>query len=500
MLAFEKEYCCIQAPLIYKNPLEDLDDFHIVKLIVHLVKLFEKENPALFKGKAKGVRGPKFKYSKSEMLALYVFATFRGHRSCRKIEAFLDDKSKACAYITNEKLPRKSKINDFKNDYEYLIKSFLKFTVQFGFDFGLVDFKIISIDSTPIEAYVNEFRSLSIGQIIYLEDLIYDYSFDKSTRTIWSKIKRFFVIDELPEDMIDLIDEIHHNLNQYGRQLLQIALSSKKARDEILDTIEVLKENYDGNNRVSVTDPEARKMHMKDDTIKFAYLLQTVVDVKTGLILMQRIVADKTDRYQLAPAIDYIIETYDVVPEYILADNGYYGLDQIEYAYSRDITPIIPDRNDAMKINGTYRDNPFAKCNMHFDPIKLEFTCLYNQKLKVDGVVENDGELKLRFKTLECPNCPYKKECAKTNKYRILYEPFNPFFIERKRAFLSTEGQLTYKLRAIHSEGVFSEIKEIQEFQQYKRRGRTKVEIDLILEAIVFNLRKIRKHLNVTLI
>jgi len=239
---------------------------------------------------------------------------------------------------------------------------------------------------------------------------------------------------------------------------------------------------------------------MKDDTIKFAYLLQTVVDVKTGLILMQKIVEDKTDRYQLTPAIDYIIETYNVVPEYILADNGYYGLDQIEYAYSQGIIPIIPDRNDAMKINGTFSDNPHAKCNMHFDSKKLEYTCLNNKKLKVYGIVEKDGELKLRFRTLECPNCPYKKECTKNNKYRVLYEPFNPFFIARKRAFLSQKGQLIYKLRAIHSEGTFSEIKEIQEFKQSKRRGRQKVEIDLILEAIVFNLRKIRKQLNATLI
>ena len=132
-------------------------------------------------------------------------------------------------YITNEKLPRKSKINQFKNDYEYLINHFLKFTVQFGFKFGLVDFKILSIDSTPIEAYVNEFRSLSIGQILYLEDLIYDYSFDKSKRNTWNKIKRFFFNDELPEHMIDLIDEIYHNLNQHGRQLLKIALTSKKS-------------------------------------------------------------------------------------------------------------------------------------------------------------------------------------------------------------------------------------------------------------------------------
>lgn len=326
MLAVESKYYSIQAPSIYKSPVEDLKDSNMAKLVVHLVKLFEKEKPELFKDKASNVRGPKFKYTLSKMLGLYVFATFRGYRSCRKIESLLDDKSKACMYITNEKLPRKSKINQFKNDYAYLIKHFLKFTINFGFKLGLVDFKIISIDSTPIETYVNEFRSLSISQIIYLEDLIYDYSFDKSKRIIWNKIKRFFFFDELPEYMIDLIDKIHHNLNEHGRKLLQIALKSKKSRNDILDKLKVLKENYDGNNRVSVTDPEARKMHMKDDTIKFAYLLQTVVDVKTGLILMQRIVEDKIDRYQLKPAINYIIETYNIVPEYILADNGHYWL------------------------------------------------------------------------------------------------------------------------------------------------------------------------------
>ena len=500
MIVVEREYYSYQPPLIYKNPVEDLDDTNVVKLIVYLVKQFEKENPALFKDKEEGVPGPKFTYIKSEMLSLYVFATFRGKRSCRKIEEFLDDKVKACAYITNGKLPRKSKINDFKRDYEYLINEFLKYTVKFGVDFGLVDFKTVSIDSTPIEAYVNEYRSLSIAQITYLEDLIYDLSFDKPKRTIWAKIKRYFFYDELPEDMVDLIDEIYHNLNKYGRQLLQIALTSKKARDEIIDTIDVLKENYDGKNRVNLTDPEARKMYMKDETIKFAYLLQTVTDTKTGLIIMQKIVEHKTDRYQLAPAIDYIIDTYNVVPEFILADNGYYGLDQIAYAYSKGIIPIIPDRNDAMKINGTYSDNPFAKCNMPFDPIKLEFTCLYNQKLKVVGIKEDKGELKLIFKTNECPNCPYKKDCAKKNKYRILKEPFNPFFVESKKVFLSKEGQLKYKLRAIHSEGTFSDIKERQEFEQSKRRGRDKVEIDLILEAIVVNIKKIRKHLNVTLI
>ena len=499
MICVTKPQYSIQAPLGYENPFDLLDDHHMAKIIVSLVSMFKKENPSLFKEKDDCSRGPKIKYTKSEMLGLYIFATFRGQRSCRRIADWLTDHSKACQYITNNKYPKKSKINQFKNECGYLIDKFLKFTVDLGFNFGLVDFKIITIDSTPIEAYVNEFRIMSIKQINYLENLIHDLSFKKSTKNLWNKIKRYFHNDELPDEMIDLIDEIYHNLNRHGRELLQLALCSKKACNMVLDVLGVLKENYDGKHYVNLTDPESRKMHMKDDTKKFAYLLQTVKDTKTGLIIMQKVVQDKTDRYQLKPAIDYIIETYNVIPDYILADNGYYGLDQIEHAYSKGITPIIPDRNDAMKNNNTQNDNPYAKCNWPFNTQELYFTCPYNQKLTPQEVKIINDQPKLMFRTDTCPNCPYKKECAKKSKYRTLYEPLNPYFFDRKRVFLSKKGKLIYKFRAIHSEGGFAELKSIQEFKQSKRRGLKKVEIDLKLEAIITNLKKLHKHLDITL-
>ena len=64
MLSVAREYYSIQIPLIYKSPVDDLDDYHLAKLIVYLVKLFENENPCLFEGKAKGTPDPKFRYSK----------------------------------------------------------------------------------------------------------------------------------------------------------------------------------------------------------------------------------------------------------------------------------------------------------------------------------------------------------------------------------------------------------------------------------------------------
>ena len=491
---------CMQTNFVHENPLQELDDTHISKLIVYFTDKFKKSKPELFIEKDDSVPGPKVKHKQSEMLGLYVFATFRGNKSCRKIEEFLSDKSAACKYITNNKPPKKSLINDFKNTYEYLIDEFFKYTVKLGFNFKLVDFKVVSIDSTPIEAHVNEYRSLSIAQVTYLEDLIIDYSFNKSTRPVWNKIKRYFYNDELPSEMIELIDEIYHNLNKYGRELLQVALYSQKSRDNILGVILELKENYDGSNNINLTDSSSRKMHMKNGTKRFAYLLQTVKDVKTGFTIMQKVVQDKTDRYQLKPAIDYIIETYNMTPEYILADNGYYGLDQIEYAYSKGIIPVIPDRNDAMKTNGTKNDNGYAKCNWPFNPRKLTFTCPYNQELTVQGVKVINDVLNLVFRTHACPECPYKKECAKNNKYRTLYEPFNPYFFDRKEIFLSNKGKMLYKLRAIHSEGGFNELKHIQKFDHSDRVGIEKVEIDLKLETIVSNLKKLRTHLNVTLI
>ena len=127
------------------------------------------------------------------MLGLHVFATLRLQRTCRKIEAFLSDNNEACQYITNNELPKKSKINKFKNEYAYLINEFLIYTVEFAAKFNLVDFEVVTLDSTTIEASVDEYRRLKYEQIIYLENLIKKYGKPKGKkRVFWKRLRRFF--------------------------------------------------------------------------------------------------------------------------------------------------------------------------------------------------------------------------------------------------------------------------------------------------------------------
>lgn len=491
----------MQTKFELKCPGDNLEDDHLARNIVYLVNQFEKEKSYLFPERNVGGKiGPKFQNDPKEMLGLHVFATFRLQRTCRKIESFLADNNEACKYITNNELPKKSKINEFKNEYGYLIKEFLIYTVEFGCRFNLVDFEVVTLDSTTIEASIDEYRRLKYEQIIYLENLIKKYGKSKGKKSIWKKLRKYFYNNELKDDLVDLVEEIYKKLNKHGRELLIVALKSKKAQKEILEFTEWLKCNCNEGKYVNLTDPEAKRVLMKKGRVMFGYLIQTVTDAKTGLIIMQNVVEQETDANQLIQAIDYIQHTYGKTPKYMLADNGYYKIESIEYAFHNGITPIIPDRSESMNNNGKNQDKPFAKNNFHFDPINKHFTCPYGQKLKPTNQKMINGVLNDEYTTSKCPECPYKDKCEKTLKYRKLYEPASPAFIDEKIIFQSSQGKQLYKLRPIFSEGNFANIKSHQEFTKSRRIGIENVDIDLKLEAIVINIKKISQHLNVTLI
>ena len=73
------------------------------------------------------------------------------------------------------------------------------------------------------------------------------------------------------------------------------------------------------------------------------------------------------------------------------------------------------------------------------------------------------------------------------------------FSIEKKYSSLIKE-KYSISSELYNSEGGFNELKHIQKFDHSDRVGIEKVEIDLKLEAIVTNIKKLRTHLNVTLI
>ena len=87
-----------------------------------------------------------------------------------------------------------------------MINEFLRYTVELGEECGLVDFKVITIDSTSIESKVDDFCFMTQNQICYLETLIKKYGFSKYKKKCLEEIKGiFFITVNFPESIVDLV-------------------------------------------------------------------------------------------------------------------------------------------------------------------------------------------------------------------------------------------------------------------------------------------------------
>ena len=390
-------------------------------------------------------------------------------------------------------------MNDFRLKNPLLFIEFFQHTIDLGINFGLIDEDIVTLDSTKIRAYANKFKTLSISPLEYLLNLINDLSFVTSKKSRWFKLRKFFFFGKLHDDLVDLVEEIYSNLNLHGRNLLKTALRSCEKRDWILSWLGELIDNYDGKNRVNLTDPESRRMKMKDQTSRYAYTVQTVRDIKTGFTISQRVTQEKNDKNTLEFALDDAIRALGKAPRYILADNGYLDEQSLEYAYMRNVIPIIPNLTQSMARNGTQKDNPHAKSNMKYNIVEDYYVCAYHDKIRNIGVPEKSKSNKTVYKASKCGECPFHDECT-PHKFKTFTEKSHPLFLDTKKNFQAANEMFLYEYRGIFSEGGFGTLMHTRQYPNLRRRGKSKADLDLKIEAIVDNLIKIRDHLKATLI
>ena len=487
----------LQSKFILEKPGDNLDSHHMSKTIKWAVISFKKEYPLLFNREYSGGRKPKYEWE--ELLAFDIYCVYSNKRTFRKREEWLSNNDESCKYILNNKSPCKTTLNDFKLKNPLLFIEFFQYTIDLGIDFGLVGGEVVTLDSTKIRAYANDFRTLPIGQLDYLLDLIYDLSFKGGKKSEWFKLRKFFFSDKLPEDLVELVDEIHANLNNHGINLLKTALSSNKKRDWTIDLLDELVLNYDGKKPVNLTDPESRKMRMKDGTSHYAYTLQTARDIKTGFTISQRITQEKNDKGTLKDALKDIINNLRKAPCYILADNGYWDTASLEFAYMMNVIPIIPDITQSMARNGTKSSNQYDKSNMKFNVVEDYYSCPFADKIQDIGIHMTSQGNKRVYRASKCPECPFHEDCT-PRKYKTFLESPHPLILETKKNFIAAEELFLYKYRGIFSEGGFGTLTHGREYPDLRRRGKQKADLDLKIEAIVDNLIKIHKHLKATLI
>jgi transposase len=98
--------------------------------------------------------------------------------------------------------------------------------------------------------------------------------------------------------------------------------------------------------RASTTDPEARTMKMADGGTRPAYNVQFATDTATGMVLGVEVNNAGTDGSQLPPMLDQLEERYEQVPEEALVDGGFATIETIEQADAQGCTVYAPLKNE----------------------------------------------------------------------------------------------------------------------------------------------------------
>jgi transposase len=130
---------------------------------------------------------------------------------------------------------------------------------------------------------------------------------------------------------------------------LEVAIGElDKALSEMPRRLERLKKS--GLKKLSRTDEEARFLRQRGDKFVLGYSAEIAVS-DDHPIVAQRVTQNATDNASLAPMVDQVEQRCGAPPGAVLADSGFFSIDNLEQMEQRNIDAYVPDSNMARALN-----------------------------------------------------------------------------------------------------------------------------------------------------
>ena len=370
---------------------------------------------------------------------------------------------------------------------------------------GEIKYEHLFVDGTKFEANANK------------------YSF------VWKKSTTKYE-DRLFEKLETLISEMcaKHGVMAETAEWLLIELESRvsapfvhgrgKRKSELQRDIEKLKEllerkgkyakyqeTFKGRNSFSKTDPDATFMRMKDDhmrnsQLKPGYNVQLAVEGE--YIVGVDISSERSDWLALIPLLGQMESQLGVRYTDVTADAGYESEENYTYFEEKEQTCYIKPQNYERSKTRKFKNDMNLRENMPYDPEKDEYTCKNGKKLLAvyTGKKQSKSGFEREITYYECEDCsacPYKKSCtrAKGNRKMQLSKNFLRQREESMKRISSEKGVLLRINRSIQVEGAFGVIKQDYGFRQFLLRGNKKVQTEILLIAMAYNINKLHRKI-----
>ncbi|TWH46689.1 IS1182 family transposase [Sporomusa sp. KB1] len=262
-------------------------------------------------------------------------------------------------------------------------------------------------------------------------------------------------------------------------------------------------------NSFSKTDRDATFLRMKEDHMKNGQLkpgYNATLAVDAEYIVSAMISQERSDSQTFIPMLKTLKGLGYTKP---VADAGFESEENYTWCEENgQIAFIKPSNHDKAKTR-KYQSDIGKRENMPYDAKSDSYRCHRGHPIK--AAYEKKTKSKAGYPIVttvyactECAGCPYKAQCIKGKSKTPLEERSKNLYVsktflrqrqEMQARIQSEEGVLLRINRSIQVEGAFGVLKQDMGFRRFLLRGKGKVQTELLLLCMGYNLNKLHNKI-----
>jgi len=403
-------------------------------------------------------------YSPGDLLKLYIYGYLNRIRSSRRLEAETH-RNVEVIWLLRHLKPDFKTIADFRRDNRNAFRPVFRQFVLLCRQLNLFGGELLAVDGTRIKAVNNK-----------------DRNFTRASLTEFIK-----VADAKLDEYLQRLDTSDAAEQRAGGSRVKnlaekvAALSQRRKRcQEMLAQLD-----RTGEDQISLTDPDSRAMaaHTK---VAVGYNIQVAVDIKHKLIVEQQVTNQVVDMGLLTKTAEPAKEVLGVERIAVVADRGYFKIEDIEACEKAGIEPYVPRPQRGPSV----RAGLFRKDEFEYDAESDEIICPGGQRLRPYSSSVLRGLKKINYANKQaCRDCPIRSRCT-NNSFRSVSRMENEAVLDRMQARLAQRPDVLEQRREA-AEHPFGTIKQWMNQGAFLMRGLQKVRGEFSLTALAYNVRRV---------
>jgi transposase/IS5 family transposase len=403
-------------------------------------------------------------YAPGDLLKLYIYGYLNRVRSSRRLEAETHRNIEVIWLLRHLK-PDFKTIADFRRDNRNAFRQVFREFVLLCRQLDLFGRELLAVDGTRIKAVNNK-----------------DRNFTRASLTQFLK-----AADAKLDDYLQRLDKSDATESATGGSrvdnLAEKITAIRERRERYKDMLAELDQT--GESQISLTDPDSRAMAAHTH-VAVGYNAQIAVDSKHKLIVEQQVTNQVVDMGLLTQTAEPAKEVLGVEQIAVVADRGYFKIEDIEACEKAGIDPYVPRPQRGPAV----RAGRFRKDEFRYDPTTDSFLCPAGQRLHSYSSSLLRGLKKINYRNSQaCRDCAIRSQCT-GNQFRSVSRLENEAVLDRMQARIALRPDILDKRRET-VEHPFGSIKQWMNQGAFLMRGLEKVRGEFSLTALAYNLRRV---------